>query len=61
GNYWIGVFTGSTADIAGFRYDSVEKSRDYNANEYSLGPSNPFGSFSTDSEQQSLYAIYTPS
>jgi subtilisin family serine protease/fibronectin type 3 domain-containing protein len=59
GNYWIGVITGGTGGIAGFRYDKVTGSRDYNSNSYTSGPTNPFGSFSTDSEQASLYATYT--
>jgi hypothetical protein len=59
GNYWIGVITGTSSHVAGFRYDSVSGVRDYNANTYSSGPSNPFGSFSSDGEQTSLYATYT--
>jgi hypothetical protein len=59
GDYWIGVITGTTGGVAGFRYDSVTGSRDYNGNTYSSGPSNPFGSFKTDAEQMSLYATYT--
>jgi hypothetical protein len=60
GNYWIGVITGATSSVAGFRYDSVSNSRDYNTNTYTSGPTNPFGSVTTDSEQASLYATYTP-
>jgi hypothetical protein len=60
GNYWIGLLTGSSAGVAGFRYDSVAGARAYNADPYTAGPTNPFGSFSTDSEQASLYATYTP-
>ena len=45
GNYWIGVITGATSHVAGFRYDSVTGSRDYNTNPYTSGPTNPFGSF----------------
>jgi len=60
GNYWIGVITGATSSVAGFRYDSVTNSRDYNTNTYTSGPTNPFGSVTTDSEQASLYATYTP-
>jgi subtilisin family serine protease len=60
GNYWIGVMSGATAGVAGFRYDSVSGARDYNANTYASGATNPFGSFSSDSEQMSLYATYTP-
>jgi hypothetical protein len=58
GNYWIGVITGGTGNVAGFRYDSVAGSRDYNSNVYTSGPSNPFGAVSTDAEQTSLYATY---
>lgn len=61
GSYWIGVITGVTSDVAGFRYDSASKSRLYNTNTYTSGPSNPFGgSLTTDGEQTSLYATYTP-
>ncbi len=59
GTYWIGFMSGSTSYVAGFRYDSVAGSRAYNVNTYTSGPSNPFGSASTDSEQMSLYATYT--
>ena len=41
GNYWIGVITGTSGAIIGFRYDKVTGSRDYNANSYSSGPSKP--------------------
>lgn len=72
GRYWIGVITGCTAAItnctggvAGYRYTPVTASRDYNSNPYASGPTNPFvplgSSLSTDSEQMSLYATYTPS
>ena len=60
GNYWIGVMTGTTAGIASFRWTSVAGSRDYNANAYASGPTNPFGAVTTDAEQTSLYATYTP-
>jgi hypothetical protein len=61
GNYWIGVISGGTNHVAGFRYDAVSGARCYNANSYALGPSNPFGAASGDSEQMSLYATYTVS
>jgi hypothetical protein len=60
GNYWIGVITGATGGVAGFRYDRVSASRDYNVNTYASGPSNPFGSVTTDTRQTSLYATYAP-
>jgi hypothetical protein len=59
GTYWIGVLTGGTSNVAGFRYGSVSRSRDYNTNTYTSGPSNPFGTPSVDSQQMSLYATYT--
>ena len=52
--------SGSTYGVAGFRWDSVSGSRALNTNTFTSGPSNPFGSFSADSEQMSLYATYTP-
>jgi hypothetical protein len=58
GNYWIGVITGATGSVAGFRYDSVTNSRDLNSNTYTSGPTNLFGAVTTDSEQMSLYATY---
>ncbi len=60
GNYWIGAMTGASSNVAGFRYDNVTGSRDYNANTYTAGPSSTFGTPSTDGEQTSLYATYTP-
>ena len=60
GNYWIGVMTGATAGVAAFRWDSVAASRDWNTNTFASGPSNPFGTVTTDAEQTSLYATYTP-
>lgn len=60
GNYWIGAITGATGGVAGFRYDNVSGSRDYNSNTFTAGPSNPFGAVTTDGEQSSLYATYLP-
>ncbi|MGN6169803.1 MAG: S8 family serine peptidase [Solirubrobacteraceae bacterium] len=60
GRYWIGVITGGTGNVARYRYSTVTASRDYNVNSFASGPSNPFGSPSTDSQQMSLYATYTP-
>ncbi|HEX3511570.1 MAG TPA: hypothetical protein VHT27_10800, partial [Solirubrobacteraceae bacterium] len=61
GNYWLGVITGEHSSVAGFRYQTSTGARDYNTNTYTSGPSNPFGSPTTDSERASLYATYTPS
>jgi hypothetical protein len=60
GQYWIGLISGAGANVAGYRYDTVSGARDYNTNSFASGPSNPFGSFSQDSDQMSLYATYTP-
>jgi hypothetical protein len=57
--YWLGVITGSASNVASFRYDAASASRDYNSNSYSLGPSAPFGAFSSDGEQMSIYATLT--
>jgi uncharacterized repeat protein (TIGR01451 family) len=58
GAYWIGIFSGATGKVAGFRYDSVSGSRVYNSDLFVSGPSDPFGRFSTDDERMSLYATY---
>jgi hypothetical protein len=60
GTLWLGIISGGTSGVAGFRWDSVANARDVNSRSYSSGPSNPFGSFSVDGEQMSLYATYTP-
>jgi Hypothetical glycosyl hydrolase family 15/IPT/TIG domain len=61
GNYWIGVISGASNHVAGFRYDALSGSRFYNTNSYGLGASNPFGAAAADSEQMSLYATYSAS
>jgi hypothetical protein len=60
GNYWIGIITGATSGVAGFRFDTVTAARDYNANTYTSGPTELFGTVTTDNEQASLYATYVP-
>src|SRR2546422_592767 len=60
GNYWIGVLSGATAKVAGFRFAKLAGSRDHNSNKYIAGPSNPFGSVNADAKQLSLYATYAP-
>ncbi len=59
GNYWIGMMTSATSYVAGFRYDSVAASRDYNINAFASGPSALFGTPTVDAEQASIYATYT--
>jgi subtilase family protein/concanavalin A-like lectin/glucanase superfamily protein/uncharacterized protein DUF2341/fervidolysin-like protein len=59
GKYWIGVISGATTHVAGFRWNNVSSSRALNTNTYTSGPSNPYGSATKDSEQMSIYASYT--
>jgi FG-GAP repeat len=59
GKYWIGNITGETAGVAAEHSTSVKAIEDANANIYTSGPSNPFGSFKQNDEQVSLYAVYT--
>src|SRR5207244_6064958 len=59
GNYWIGVLSGPTAKVARYRFAKLTGSRDHNSNKYTAGPSNPFGSVTTNDKQLSLYATYT--
>jgi hypothetical protein len=59
GTYWIGVMSGVTANVAGFRWNNVAGARAINSDTYSSGPGNPFGTATIDSEQMSVYATYT--
>jgi subtilisin family serine protease len=59
GAYWIGVISGGTSRVTGFRWKGVPGARALNADIQSDGPSNPFGSAATDSQQMSAYATYT--
>ena len=59
GRYWIGVITGARTEVAGERSDSVRGAENFNANTYTSGPTNPFGSVRTSNEQMSLYATFT--
>jgi hypothetical protein len=61
GTYWIGFITGTSNEGVGYAYESVAGSRAYNANSFASGPTNPFGTATTDAEQASIYATYTPS
>jgi hypothetical protein len=59
GTYWIGIISGATNHVAGFRYNTVSGSRAYNTNTYASGPSSTFGPATVDAEQMSIYASYT--
>lgn len=56
GTYWIGLLSGASGGVTGFRWSSSTGGRAYNANSWSSGPSNPFGAAGTDNELMSLYA-----
>jgi hypothetical protein len=60
GTYWIGLISGATGNVTGFRYSNVTGARALNTNSYTSGPSNPFGTATIDSEQMSIYATYVP-
>jgi hypothetical protein len=60
GRYWLAVLTSGTAGVAGWRYDTIPNSRDYNSNAFSAGFSDPFGPVTRDDFQMSLFADYVP-
>jgi hypothetical protein len=60
GTYWIGLISGATGNVTGFRYSNVTGARALNTNSYTSGPTNPFGTATIDSEQMSIYATYVP-
>ena len=60
GRYWLGVLTGATTHVAGWRTDMIAGSRRIDWNPFSSGPSDPFGPATIDDEQMSLYASYIP-
>jgi hypothetical protein len=60
GNYWVGVISGTSSDVAAFRFKNVTGSRDYNINRYAAGPTTRFGGVRSDAKQISLSATYAP-
>jgi hypothetical protein len=56
GVYWLGLHSGQASRVARFAWDAVAGSRWFNGDSYSNGPSNPFGSAATDTQQMSIYA-----
>lgn len=63
GKYWLGIYTGGTAAVASYRYDSSgsRRARVASNQTYTAGrASNPFGAVGfTDRYLMSLYATYT--
>jgi hypothetical protein len=58
GRYWIGVIAGSSNGVAGYRWRSSTGGRAQNYDPFSNGPSNPFGTATTDATLLSLYATW---
>jgi hypothetical protein len=58
GTYWLGFIAGSETKVMAFKWKEVSKARAKNENLYTSGPSNPFGTYTTDNEQMSIYATY---
>ena len=58
GTVWIGFIAGTKSDLMQMRYSTVSGDLRYNANSYSSGASNPFGSALQDNFHYSLYATY---
>jgi hypothetical protein len=60
GRYWIGLLSGRSTGVAGFRWTSRTGCRVWNNDSYDDGPSDPFGTYTTDNELMSLYASWVP-
>jgi hypothetical protein len=60
GRYWIGLLSGRSTGVAGFRWTSRTGCRVWNNDSYDDGPSDPFGPSTTDNELMSLYASWVP-
>jgi PKD repeat protein/glucose/arabinose dehydrogenase len=60
GTVWIGYIAGTTSDLTQLRYDPLTNDMRYNANTYSSGASNPFGTPATVGFHYSIYATFTP-
>jgi hypothetical protein len=58
GAYWIGPITGGQPDVARISYDPLPGVLAFDANPFSSGPSDPFGSISSGDELMSLYVDY---
>jgi hypothetical protein len=57
GVYWLGLQTAGTNGVARYAWDPVADSRRYNIDNYSDGPSDPFGTGFSDNQQISIFAF----
>jgi hypothetical protein len=60
GRYWIGLLSGRSNGVAGFRWTSSASCRAWNNDTYDDGPSDPFGTATVDAELMSMYATWVP-
>jgi hypothetical protein len=58
GSYWIGIIAAQSSGVTGFRWVSRAGARAQNYDVYRGGPSNPFGTASTDAELMSIYTTW---
>jgi hypothetical protein len=58
GDYWIGLITGGTSNVAETRYEA-DGTLAFNANDFAAGPSNPFGPFTTNNQRLSVKELYS--
>jgi hypothetical protein len=59
GTVWIGYIGGAQGDLMQMRYESSPSETRYNADPYSNGASNPFGTPTLFSGHYSIYATYS--
>ncbi len=58
GDYWIGLISGGQPGVASVPFDNQPGVLESNANSYSAGASDPFGSFTVGDQRMSLYLDY---
>jgi hypothetical protein len=59
GTYYLGLFTGQTAAVVRYGYDTVTGGAQYSSNVFTSGPSNPWGATSAINVQVAMFATYT--
>jgi len=59
GDYHLGLITGANTNTIKYRYDTVVGIGSNNADTYSDGPANPFGTPTSGDREMSIYATYT--
>jgi hypothetical protein len=59
GHYFFGILTGGTSNVAGIRYENHPNTLATNANDFSAGPSDPFGPYGIYPQRWSLSVTYS--